>query len=193
MSKVFRQRLSGVSITSAGTGLVRFILLHSPDMMWPKMARRELGMLLVCRRNLLYRNFVIVLRQLSLLLPVHCPLNHMPHNPLSCCASSVPPLLGCGHNSPAVRKEFRIVYVLCVWNSRFSQIICAVCFPIFNFFRPRLSFTLVVHENSCRSIDFSSSPAPAPARLRITSGIANTVREKELFSACVSFFDIILF
>lgn len=45
MSKVVRQRLSGVSITSAGTGLVRFILLHRPDMMWPKMARRELGIL----------------------------------------------------------------------------------------------------------------------------------------------------
>lgn len=43
ISKVVRQRFSGVSITSAGTGLVRFIFVHMPDMMCPKMARLELG------------------------------------------------------------------------------------------------------------------------------------------------------
>lgn len=45
ISNVLRHRFSGVSIRSAGSCLVRFILLHSPDMTWPKIIRLALGIL----------------------------------------------------------------------------------------------------------------------------------------------------
>lgn len=45
MSKVLRHRFSGVSMTSLGTDLVRFILTQSPDNMCLRIARLELGIL----------------------------------------------------------------------------------------------------------------------------------------------------
>jgi len=45
MSKVLRHRFSGVSMTSVGTDLVRFILVQMPDNMCLRIARRELGIL----------------------------------------------------------------------------------------------------------------------------------------------------
>jgi len=46
MSKVLRHRFSGVSMTSVGTDLVRFILVHIPDNMCLRIARLELGILI---------------------------------------------------------------------------------------------------------------------------------------------------
>lgn len=43
MSKVFKHLESGVSITSAGTGFVRFILLHNPETTCPRIRRLVLG------------------------------------------------------------------------------------------------------------------------------------------------------
>lgn len=45
MSKVVKHLERGVSITSAGTGFVRFILLHNPETTCPRIKRLVLGIL----------------------------------------------------------------------------------------------------------------------------------------------------
>lgn len=75
MSKVVRQRFSGVSITSAGTGLVRFIFVHMPDMMCPNMARLELG--IVALRNSFLDLYIVYICKSISLLPQQSHFDHM--------------------------------------------------------------------------------------------------------------------